>query len=321
MVPRRAKLLLALEAAACLALCVPLAETGGGAAAMAFPFAPLGRLLRAMSEAGPFGNACAWAAYMLLCLLPLGYLMLRARRGRAGVQDALLVLMSALLFFQMYCMVNPGLLPHALGMLGTEPGAGAAALGCAFYALLAAYLVLRFIRTAMSAEPAGLIRCCKTLLAALAAVLVFGAFALAPASLVSAVREVLAGNTDSGGLVLTWLFLALGCGVRVSAYLLDLWVLETVVHLLDVWRKDPWSEDAVHAAGFLARRSALALMATVLISLAYQLAQLLCMAWLRKIDMAVSVPLGSVALVLAALMLAQFLREGKRLKDDNDLFI
>lgn len=319
MVSKRTKGLLAAEAAVCLALSAPLAEAGGGAAAMAFPFAPLGRLLRLMSEAGAFGDVCAWALYALISLLPLGYFLWRARKKGLGIQDGLLLLMSGLLFFQLYYMVNPGLLPRVLGMAASA--FGGAAMGCVFYALLAAYLVLRFIRTSMAAEPAGLIRCCKILQAALAAALVFGAFALAPASLVSAIREVRAGNQGNTGLGMTYFFLVLGCGVRMSAYLLDLWVLEAVVWLLEVWRREPWSEESVHTSGFLARRSALALMATVLINLGYQLLQLLFMADLYKTDMTASLPLGSLALVLAALMLAQFLREGKRLKDDNDLFI
>lgn len=317
MVSKRVKTFLAAEALFCLCLCRPLAASGGGlGAAMAFPFMPLGKLLRLMSEAGPLGDACAWALYAVLCLLPAGYFFLRTRRG---IEDGLLLVMSALLFFQMYYAVNPSLLKWPLNKAGSF---GGSAMGCVFYALLTAYLVLRFIRVSMSAHQHTLMRCCKGLLAVLAAALVFGAFALSPAALVNVIGDVRAGNQgNESALTWTYVFLALGCGVRMSAYLLDLWVLETAAHLLDTWQRVPYTEDAVHAAGFLARRSGLSLIATVLLNLGYQLLQLVFMPVLYRVDMTVTVPLTSVALVLAALMLAQFLRESKQLKDDNDLFI
>ena len=56
-------------------------------------------------------------------------------------------------------------------------------------------------------------------------------------------------------------------------------------------------------------------------NLALQLAQLLCARWLFTLDTQVQFPLLSMAFVLGALLLAQFIRENKQLKDDNDLFV
>ena len=75
MTGRRLKGLLCLEAALCLILGLALRPAGGVPSVLAFPFAPLGRALRALSLSGGAGNVCALILYALFCLLPAGALL------------------------------------------------------------------------------------------------------------------------------------------------------------------------------------------------------------------------------------------------------
>lgn len=318
---RIVKPLLLAEAALCLVLGLALRPAGGAMAeVLSFPFEPLGRTLRALSLSGPAGNILAVVLYVLMCLLPAALLLRRGLRRELRPEDALLGLMSALLFFQMYMMVNPTLLPGVLGMAGAEP-MGGAVLGGVFYSLLAAYLLFRFLRLCMTADRELLGRCCQGVLILLAAALILAAFGLGPARLMADIDSLREANSGSGGLGLSCAVLVLGCLADAAVCLLDLWVLDLAGRLLGCWLRSAYSQETVQAAVDLAGRGVKALCAAVLISLGYQLLQLLMMPRLRTVNMEMEIPLFSVALVLAALLLARLMREGKRIKDDNDLFI
>ena len=71
----------------------------------------------------------------------------------------------------------------------------------------------------------------------------------------------------------------------------------------------------------LSRRCVRTLAACVACSVAVNLMQLLCLPSLRTVSASVELPLTSMGVALAALLLAQYVRENKRLKDDNDMFI
>ena len=60
---------------------------------------------------------------------------------------------------------------------------------------------------------------------------------------------------------------------------------------------------------------------TLLAGLAVNLAQVLLARQLRSIALNVSLPLSTVALCLAALLLARVMQENRKLREDNDLFI
>lgn len=64
-----------------------------------------------------------------------------------------------------------------------------------------------------------------------------------------------------------------------------------------------------------------ALMAVTVSNVGFNLLQLLIADRLRVINGTVQIPLLSIVLVMAALLAAQFVKDGKELKDDNDMFI
>ena len=314
---RRALIWLGAEGAVCLALALTWQPDGTVMAGLLrFPFAPLGRALRGLSLSGPAGNGLALALYALVCLLPMGYLTARLIRRRARAEDGLLAAMSGVAFAVVYWGVNPSLMPTAIAPMGTALGGGV------FWSLAAAYLVLRALRGCMGADEAHLCRCARLMLWALAAVSVFGACGASPLGLINGIRQLRAANPGFTS-TLGATYLLLGCRGTVSAgaYLLDTAVVLGALDLLTVWERAPYSGEAVDAAGKLSRRCAQALVFSALSGAALALAQFLLAGRLNDVSVSVTVPLLPMGLVLAALLLAQYIRAGKRLKDDNDLFI
>lgn len=311
---------LGVEAAVCLAAALIWRPEGAAlAGAAAFPFAPLGRLLRRMSLAGGAGNAGAVGLFALVTLLPLVWLLVRAARRRLRAEDALLPLMSALAGFTLYGAVNPGVLVRWLGPVGGAMGT--AIMGGAFWSVLVAYLALRALRACRAADGTKLLRCGFWVLGALAALAVFGAFGAGPFALTNALASLRAGNQGNPALGTTYAFLGLRCAVSAGAYLLDLAAVLAGWDLLAAWGRDSYSQETVAAADTLARRCGLALTATALMGAGLQLAQLAFASRLYSQSYDLSVPLTPMALALGALLLARSLRAGKALKDDNDLFI
>ena len=111
---------LSLEAAACLLLVALLgwnsSEGESLASLAAFPFAQIGLGLRWLSLSGAVGNGLAIGLYVLLSLIPLIALGVIWRRGKLRQADALRAVLSALLFWVLYLMVNPGLLTAWLNL-------------------------------------------------------------------------------------------------------------------------------------------------------------------------------------------------------------
>lgn len=84
------------------------------------PWTLLGEGLRAWSLSGAAGNAAAWAAVIVLSLLPCAYVLF-ARRRQKRRSDPLFPLLSAFVFLCLYLLVNPSLVTHP--MLAASAGA------------------------------------------------------------------------------------------------------------------------------------------------------------------------------------------------------
>lgn len=310
---RRKALLILLGAEA--ALCLILYGARAASAAwittiLAFPFEQAGLLLRRLSLSGAAGNAGAILLYLLFSLLPVLALLPVLRRRKPLPEDGALGILSLLLFGVLYLMVNPGLMEQWLGGAGMQMGK--ALLGGTVYALLCAYLVFRLLRLLFSADMPRLTRYGSALLWVLAMIWVYAAFGACFGGFLDSVQEIRESNTG-GGLGLTYGFLALRLLVDALPYLLDVWALLAAQELL--------AAEAYSAADRLARRCALSLAVTVGSNGLLNLMQLLFARSLRTVSSLVMLPVQSMVLVLAALLLARLLRENKRLKDDNDLFV
>jgi hypothetical protein len=110
-----------------------------------FPFEQIGILLRMLSLKGGIHNIFAIVVYTILSIAPLLLLLQKAKKKSRKIEDYILILLSFLLFYLLYMMVNPGLIP-VQGVLGMGSTIGKSLLCGTVYSLIVTYLVLKAIR-------------------------------------------------------------------------------------------------------------------------------------------------------------------------------
>ena len=268
---------------------------------MAFPFAPLGRLIRWLSLMGGAGNVAAWVIFLAAGLLPWGVVfVLWRRRGRFWAEDGLLGVLGVMVFVVMYFMVNPGAMGGNFAMF--PPEVGQMMMGGAIWSVVLAYVVVRLVRGFFGADEGKLLRYARGLLYAL-----YVSFGLAVLSAAGALR--------GGGFGVVQFF------HDALPFLLNIWVTFRAMGLLRAMREAPYGEEAVLAAQAMSRVCAVAITATVLVSAGFNLLQLMLSGRLQDVHIQVDFPVVSVVFLLGALLLARYLAVGKALQDENEGFI
>lgn len=318
---RRFPVFLAAEAVLCLLLYWAVeAQPQWFSTALAFPLEQLGKGLQVLSLSGEVGNDVAIVLYLLLSLLPLfAFYYIKCRRALQA-EDGLLFLLSIFLFAALYWMVNPGLIPAYAGLKNME--AEKSVLGGCVYAILASYGILRFLRYFRKADRNGLQHCLGLLLRVLAVLFIFCAFGAEFGAFLDKVEVIRASNQGNERLLgPSYVFLFLGYLTSALPYVLDAAVIFAGIALIKTLETDRYSEETVQAAHKLSKLCVNCLAAIVLVSLAFDLLQVVFMESISNISITIQLPILSIAFVLFALLLAQFIGENKQLKEDNDLFI
>lgn len=319
-------------AAAALLLSPP--DTGGFAAAMQFPFADIGSLLRAMSLSGAAGNAFAFAAYIIISLIPAAFLFVRMIRKRSKAEDILLAVMSGYLFYLMYMMINPANM-GSIGM-GLE-SFGKAVLAGVFWSMLVGWLVLKLLRFVKGRDTESILNMLGILFALAAAVVVFGAAYIGVAGLKADIEAVNAGNTAASDMMLwgsmpagmtaagdlspTIAFLVFRFIAGLIPVAADILILLTAKTLAVRLKADRFGNDVVGISEKLARLCKYAVVIIVISSIALNVIQLLAAGSLRAMNYTNDIPLGSVILALVMLLLARFFSEGRKIKQENEMFV
>lgn len=290
------------------ALAVPAMVAAADTLALPFTLAADG--LRALSLSGGAGNAAAIVLYAVLCLSPL--LLVRRRK-----EDALLFLCSGTMFYVMYVLINPGLMP---GVIRNEVGE----LICAgtVYSILICWGVLRLLKAGDDLGVEGTYQALRMFLLICAVQLamlgIIGGFN----NLMQDIAEIRSGNTMPGqNLTLTYGFAALEYAAYALEYVLDAVVMWLAAELLKELEAAPYSEACAAAGDRLARGCRRSLCVITVSATVLNLGQLVCASWLHHISGSVRIPVFSLALVFATLALTQLLNQGKELKDENDMFV
>lgn len=319
-------ILLGLEAVICLITAVRGAAGEASAAEyvqalVTFPYVLAAGGLRELSLSGAWGNALAVILYVIIGLIPLVYGAWRLRRGRGRAEDGLLVLLSLLLLWGCYLLINPALIDRMMGRAGmTEIGRWAVC--SAVDAVIVCYAALRLLRFASESRTKRLLGLLQLIMGITLAVLVFRICASSMAGVLEELRTVAAGNQPAGeGMLLTGVFLffryLLGC----AAPAMDMVLVISGCRLAEVMKQDRYGKATVLEAKRLAKVSRLTV---VIISATYMiqnLVQLLFSSRLLNVSFAVSMPLGSIAMALAAMAFARYLAETHLLKEENDMII
>lgn len=288
---------------------------------IAFPFEQIGILLRILSLSGFLGNVISVILYVAICLIPAFALFLLRKKRRLHAEDTLLAILSTVLLVVIYIMVNPGLLSTHIGNYYGQD-IGKALLGGITYSIFIGYIVLRILRQFFSADTNRLQRYLIVLLYIINILLVYVVFGDRFGILLDSFDQLNAGNTgNTQNLGISYFFLVLEYLVNALPYILVILVVFDGLDLLGELSIDRYSEKTVTVAERLSRKCGLALKITVISSICFNLLQLVFFKKLLVVNGSVQIPLLSITFVLAALLLAQYIRENKQLKDDNDMFI
>lgn len=299
--------------------CMMLGEhfSDGFSSVIAFPFEQIGWFLRWLSLSGNAGNVLAWIFYAVFCLFPAAvFLRLWTTRpeGREfGLENWLLLLLSAVLSAVMYWMINPSV----LGELYTI--GGNSLLGCVVYAVLIAYLVLCVIRAIRCADTERLQKYMQLMLGILGLVFAVVITGVCPAQYYDESRALHEANTYVSGL--NECFLLIRFVVYTFPFVMDSFLVDAARRLLKVQGEEPYSEAAAFAADDLSQKCVRYLTATVLLNLGMNILQLLLIRKLNAVNFTLEIPLFSIGLALAALLFARYIRRTKELKEENELYI
>ncbi len=295
------------------------AAEGAFSSVIAFPFQQIALGLRVLSLSGSGGNIAAIAIYVLLCLLPSLVALFWYRKKLYG-EDILIPIFSATMFAAIYFMINPSLLT---GSYGEEffPILRLI-LGGACWCVVISWTVLKLIRRSREADREGVQALLKICLGLMAFFFVAVAFAGAVGDFAASYEELREGNTAGYlNLSLTTVFLAVKAIISALPYALDAIVAVKGMELLTAMAADPYSAGTVEKGEGLASFAVMSLKVTIVLSLIFNLLQLVFIKKLLVVDMELVLPLVSIAFMLCALLLSRLIRENKALKDDNDMFI
>ena len=288
----------------------------------AFPFAPLGRGLRTLSLQGVVWNLLAWAGYLLLCLLPPCAAWVLRRLGRGCKAALLLAGCGALLVPVMYWMINPGVMTRWFNPL-MPIAMGQAVCGATVWCCLLAWFVLRLLQSLPRHTVPALAQQLNRLLFLLALRVLLSLCGVELYELFEELDALTARNTalSARELLPSRIFLVLQYLTGAVPSLLTVCVLQKGRCLLQAAQADHYSETTVTAAQALATICRRTVTLSALITPAFALAQLLFAPLLQDLQSNLTLPLGEIALALAALVLANWMAETKALKDENEAFI
>lgn len=288
---------------------------------MAFPFQQLGLGLRALSLSSVVGNMVAIVLYIIICLVPCVVILIRRKKNLLHIEDALLVILSILLFVVMYQMINPGLIRLTYRDNSGLPFAKAV-LGGTVYSVICAYVVLRVLRLFFSSETAGLQRYLVILLVLVNALFVYLIFGSGINSLINSFKTLRESNSGNEHLLgASYAFLILQFVVDNIPFALNIFVVFAGISLLHALTSDRYSVETIASAENLSKICIISLIITVLTNPVFNILQLMFSKMLFHINSQVEIPLFSIAFVLAVLLFSRLVAENKVLKDDNDSII
>lgn len=296
-----------------MAVLILLSFIPDGDGIFSLPIAWVGRGLRLLSLSGAVGNIAAIVLYAAVSLLPLLLLL----KGKRHPEDLLLPLTSAMMFYALYYIINPGLRPAILsGPVGSMVAEGAV------YSIFLAWAVIRLVRYCSGAGMGALYHVLWILLGACAVLCIFDGFGGGYVTLRQTIRGVQAANTLPGvDLTATYVFAILRFAAGAAEYGLTAWVLILGQELALDLKSDPYGEACARTASFAARWCRISLAVNMLVTMGLNLWQFLFARYLHSMTVVVHMPLFNLTVALVMLVLAGLLRHLYRMKRENDSFI
>lgn len=289
----------------------------------AFPFEQIGKGLRMLSLSGAVGNIIAIVLYVLLSMLPFGiYVYMRIRKKEKKI-DLILPLLSCFLFEMIYLMVNPGLIPEMIS------GTGMGIWGGTFYSILSGYLILRVV-VGMKKDRGSLQKSLRIVLYCVMILLVGSVVVEIVLNLPAAIKAVSEANTAVGdpfsgyagpGLSMTYIFLVLKSVIAAFPNALCAIIIFFCAQVLGVLLEEGYCETASVLLKKVTGLCKKALVLVLVMSMGFNLLQLFFSSQLYQINLEINIPIFAVLFLLSVHMMASYIEENQKLKEDNELFI
>ncbi len=279
---------------------------------LAFPFEQIALGLKALSQAGAFGNGIAVSLWIGMSLVPAIFALFYREKNAWPERVALFVL-SGVLLPGLYGMVNP----HVFSALITDTEqvylpAVKAILGISVWSVAILYVVLRLIRLFLSSDKASLLRHLRVLLYVLC--VFFTASAVFP------LAKGLVGLVGSSSEVLDGVINVIRLIVAAVPDALVVAVVIRVLDLLEIAMTEE-QEGIVKASERLSRMCCIALGLTTALTAAFNVLQVVLMRSLSSVAAQADVPVINIVFLAIVLLLSRLLVENKELREDNSLFI
>ena len=288
------------------------------------PFELLGTGLRSLSLSSDIGNIVAIIIYCLLSLIPAVVYVILKNKNRIIETDRFLFVLSGVLFFVIYYLINPTL--FMANRFGSVTLIGL------FYALLVGYLVLRAIAVWTKSDMVELQKGIRFLVCMLMLSLMIGilmeCFQELPASIQTLkdsntmVRDPwIAFQNNLPNLTFTIVFLFIRCLVKIVPCILEIMILGMILKLIKELGKDRYSEAVAGQLEKLGNMCKNMVLTTVVLNMCFAVLQVIFRNMLYQINMDVTIPLVSIILVLAVMMVSKYMRESQQMKEELDMFI
>ncbi len=265
-------------------------------------FARFGEGLREISLSGAAGNVGAWAIYAVLCILPLAGLLPIKRK--CGWADVLFGISAAYSLWFWRMLANPTRLAPML-VPGFEEVYGAMGAGVLLSMLLGG-LLLRLLE---ERETKQMVRTAERIVTLFAGISGFG----------MGIGAAGAFSGGSLGLELGYALFLLACEILQTGALV--WMLGGASDLLGSVQWGWFDEVNASLSDTLAKRSRSLLLVTVLTSVAANMASLLVVGQVSDSNVMLDLPLTELMAAIFCMLLARFIREGVRIKAENDEFV
>lgn len=289
---------------------------------MSFPLEQIGWGLRQLSLSGAVGNVFAIIIYLGIGAIPCGiFFWLRSKKKDCKV-DYLLLLLSVMLLVVLYYMINPGLL--AVSMLGS----GKIFMGGTFYSVLVGYLVLRFILKKQTTDLESLQKSLRIVLVFVMILFAWSVVAECAVNLPAAIQSVREGNSvsdtfffEAPDLTMTYVILVFQSAVNALPNGLCAVVIFFCIKTLDELLQNSESEKAVEMVKKITVFCKKSLVVVVVSGMMCNLAQILLSSQLYYMHISVNIPVFAIVFMLVIHIMARYIEENQKLKEDNSLFI
>ncbi len=288
---------------------------------MAFPFEQIGIGLRMLSFSGDIGNIAAVILYLCLCLLPVFYFIFRTMKHKTHIEDALLILLSILLFAVIYMMINPSdIAKH----FGTKEfiSMNKSLLGLVVYSVIIGYFIFRALRMIMYSTTKSMLNSLNILLSVICIGLTFYIFCSGFWYFLLALDYLSTGYAViEQGLSISYIFLVLQYIINILPYVLNIVIIIPGFELIEELKDNPYGEKVGISAKKISNLCKISIIVIILTQIILNLFQLILGLNLRFSNYTLSIPLPSVVFVLVAMILSRYFEETKKIKDDSDMII